>query len=155
MVPDPDNCQCFYICNALGEAVRECCNRKELFDAKILNCNHEYLVNCGNRPKPGETTTTTTKRTTTKTTTTTTTPTTTTTTTTKPTTTATSTTTPLSTTSWEPSVDCDYDGQKLPYPGNCHKYYVCREWMKSSDFTVDVFDCGDWVFDPNQGICFS
>merc|ERR1711963_39650 len=96
VVPDPDNCQCFYICNTLGEAVRECCNRKELFDAKILNCNHEYLVNCGNRPKPGEKTTTT-KRTTTKTTTTTTT-----TTTTKPTTTATSTTTPLSTTSWEP-----------------------------------------------------
>ena len=58
VLPDPENCKCFYICNQVNEAVHECCNRKELFDARILNCNHEYMVNCGNRPMPGQTTTT-------------------------------------------------------------------------------------------------
>ena len=43
--PDPENCQCFYICN-FDEAVHECCNREELFDAKFLVCNHYYLVDC-------------------------------------------------------------------------------------------------------------
>ena len=72
--PDPENCQCFYICS-FSDVVHECCNRDELFDAKFLICNHDYLVDCDVRPHPGESTT---KRTTT-TTTTTTTPTTTTT----------------------------------------------------------------------------
>ena len=81
VLPDPANCQCFYICN-FDEAVHECCNREELFDAKFLVCNHEYLVDCHERPEPGESTTR--KTTTTTPTTTTTTPTTTTTTTPKP-----------------------------------------------------------------------
>ena len=54
--PDPENCQCFYICN-FNEAVHECCNREELFDAKFLVCNHDYLVDCDVRPHPGESTT--------------------------------------------------------------------------------------------------
>ena len=56
VLPDPANCQCFYICN-FDEAVHECCNREELFDAKFLVCNHEYLVDCHERPEPGESTT--------------------------------------------------------------------------------------------------
>ena len=52
------NCKCFYICNQVHEAVHECCNREELFDPKILNCNWAYAVDCGDRPLPGETTTT-------------------------------------------------------------------------------------------------
>jgi hypothetical protein len=50
--------------------------------------------------------------------------------------------------------DCDYDGQTHSYPGDCHKYYVCFENEDgSSNFSVEVFDCGEWVFDPNQGSC--
>ena len=46
-------------------------------------------------------------------------------------------------------------GQKLPYPGNCHDYYVCFENANGSgDFHVQVFSCGtDWVYDPNTGSC--
>ena len=33
--PDPENCQCFYICS-FSDVVHECCNRDELFDAKFL-----------------------------------------------------------------------------------------------------------------------
>ena len=57
VLPDPVNCKCFYICNQVHEAVHECCNREELFDPKILNCNWAYAVDCGDRPLPGETTT--------------------------------------------------------------------------------------------------
>merc|ERR1712212_861567 len=39
----------------------------------------------------------------------------------------TTTTTAAPTTTPDMSADCDFDGQKLPYPGNCHKYYVCFE----------------------------
>jgi len=67
----------------------------------------------------------------------------------KPTTTAAPTTTP------DASADCDFDGQKLPYPGNCHDYYVCFEdGNGSGNFHVQVFSCGDdWVYDPNTGSC--
>ena len=46
-------------------------------------------------------------------------------------------------------------GQKLPYPGNCHDYYVCFEdGNGSGNFHVQVFSCGDdWVYDPNTGSC--
>ena len=46
-------------------------------------------------------------------------------------------------------------GQKLPYPGNCHDYYVCFADGNGSDhFHVQVFSCGDdWVYDPNTGSC--
>ena len=66
--PDPENCQCFYICS-FTDVVHECCNREELFDAKYLICNYENLVDCDVRPHPGESTTKrTTPTTTTKTT---------------------------------------------------------------------------------------
>ena len=73
-----------------------------------------------------------------------------------PTTTATTTHTTsyktISTTTWGPNLDCDYDGQKLPFPGDCHKYYRCAQQPDNS-FTVEIFECGDWVFDQNQGSC--
>ena len=147
------------------------------------------MVDCGNRPKPGEKTTThktttptTTSTTTTPTTTTpkttttpmtttpktttpktkttpmTTTPKTTTTKTTPMTTTTTPTTTPMTTTPVTTtttgiSADCDYHGQTLPYPGDCHKYYICDDEDGDEHFSVIVFDCGSWIFDPNQGSC--
>jgi len=49
---------------------------------------------------------------------------------------------------------CEYEGQKLPYPGDCHKYYRCvKSTVDGHEFEVEVFDCGDWAFDPNQGSC--
>jgi len=71
------------------------------------------------------------------------------------TTAAPTTTTAAPTTTPDMSADCDFDGQKLPYPGNCHKYYVCFEdGNGSGNFHVQVFDCdGDWVYDPNTGSC--
>merc|ERR1712038_1331330 len=70
----------------------------------------------------------------------------------KPTTT---TTTAALTTTQDPAIDCEFDGQKLPYPGNCHDYYVCFADGNGSDhFHVQVFSCGDdWVYDPNTGSC--
>ena len=45
-------------------------------------------------------------------------------------------------------------GEKLPYPGNCHNYYVCFEdGNGSGKFHVEVFSCGEWVYDPNTGSC--
>jgi len=53
----------------------------------------------------------------------------------------------------DPAEDCDFDGQKLPFPGNCHDYYVCFG-DENGKFTVQVFSCGDdWVYDPNTGSC--
>ena len=57
VLPDPEDCQCFYICNPQHVAVRECCNIHELFDSRVKVCNFDYNVNCGDRPLPGETTT--------------------------------------------------------------------------------------------------
>ena len=63
-------------------------------------------------------------------------------------------TTMSTTTPWWPGVDCEYEGQKLPYPGDCHKYYRCiKGTTPGHDFDVEVFTCGDWAFDPNQGSC--
>merc|ERR1712223_1250334 len=80
----------------------------------------------------------------------------------EPTTTAEPTTTPEPTSPTEPPTttpnaaeDCDFDGQKLPFPGNCHDYYVCFEdGNGSGNFHVQVFNCGEtWVYDPNTGSC--
>ena len=62
-------------------------------------------------------------------------------------------TTPITTTNYP--FDCEYDGQTHPYPGDCHKYYVCYDPPGDDidEYTVLVFDCGEWVFDPNQGSC--
>merc|ERR1712156_825508 len=59
------------------------------------------------------------------------------------------TTTPIKTTTPGLSNDCEFDGQTLPYPGDCHKYYICyNEDDSSPDYTIEVFDCGEWVFGP-------
>ena len=43
----------------------------------------------------------------------------------------------------------------MPFPGNCHDYYVCFEdGNGSGNFHVQVFNCGEtWVYDPNTGSC--
>merc|ERR1711974_149223 len=71
----------------------------------------------------------------------------------KPTTpTTTPTTTPKSTTP-NPAKPCTYVGEKLPYPGDCHKYYLCLKDTPSSPFHVQAFTCKQWVYDPNAYSC--
>merc|ERR1712141_603894 len=79
-------------------------------------------------------------------------PTTTTTPTTMPTTTTPTTTTTTTPATTGPSSLCEYEGQKLPFPGDCHKYYRCAK-QPNGEFEVEIFNCGDWVFDQNQGSC--
>ncbi len=49
--------------------------------------------------------------------------------------------------------DCTYEGETFPYPGNCHLYYICLDEDDDGDYEVVVFDCGELVYDPNQGAC--
>ena len=63
-----------------------------------------------------------------------------------------STVNPITTTTSNPWL-CQNIGQVLPYPGDCHKYYICIDEDENGNFTVEVFDCGDWAFDPNQSSC--
>jgi len=45
----------------------------------------------------------------------------------------------------------DYE-DLVAYPGNCHWYVMCR-YDQNGDCTADIFDCGDFVFDPNVRTC--
>merc|ERR1712212_295756 len=55
---------------------------------------------------------------------------------------------------WQNGGGNEYEGQKLPYPGDCHKYYRCiKSTIPGHDFEADVYTCGDWAFDPNQSSC--
>merc|ERR1711962_1574105 len=79
--------------------------------------------------------------------------------TTKPTTPTTKPTTPTTkpttkpTTTPNPAKPCTYVGEKLPYPGDCHKYYLCLKDTPSSPFHVQAFTCKQWVYDPNAYSC--
>ena len=55
--PDPDDCSSFYMCShGLGDFDVEHfeCTDGYLFDALLLVCNFDYAVDCGDRPRPGE-----------------------------------------------------------------------------------------------------
>ena len=56
-VPNPDDCSSFYLCSLDGEATLEHCHEEEMFDDLLLICNYDYAVDCGDRPRPGSTTT--------------------------------------------------------------------------------------------------
>merc|ERR1719300_1315759 len=74
----------------------------------------------------------------------------------KPTTTTTKPTTTTAkptTTTPNPAKPCTYVGEKLPYPGDCHKYYLCLKDTPSSPFHVQAFTCKQWVYDPNAYSC--
>ena len=59
-VPNPDDCSSFYLCSLDGTATLEHCHEEEMFDDLLLICNYGYAVDCGERPRPGGSTTTTT-----------------------------------------------------------------------------------------------
>ncbi len=53
--PDPDNCQRFYQCSATGMESYTC-PIHELFNDNLLVCDHDYAVDCGDRPRPDNST---------------------------------------------------------------------------------------------------
>jgi len=63
VVPDPDDCRSFYICDYEGYDHFQC-EEGYLFDTELMVCNYESQVDCGDRPIPGVSTTSTTTTTT-------------------------------------------------------------------------------------------
>lgn len=56
LFPDPFNCQWFYSCSN-GKAVHDKCDSHLLYDEEFKVCDFEENVECGDRPRPGSTTT--------------------------------------------------------------------------------------------------
>jgi len=52
-----------------------------------------------------------------------------------------------------PGMQCQSDGQRIPHPDDCHKYYQCEDPEGTGLFAVEEHDCGDWVFDPELFTC--
>merc|ERR1712080_228245 len=50
------------------------------------------------------------------------------------------------------NLGCNGQDDMVPFPGNCHWYYHCM-YDENGFCTVEQFDCGDWVFDPNVSAC--
>ena len=48
---------------------------------------------------------------------------------------------------------CQSDGQRLPHPTDCHKYYECSDPDGDGLMAVEEHDCGDWFFDPALNTC--
>jgi len=49
--------------------------------------------------------------------------------------------------------ECTEDLDVIPYPGDCHKYYMCLAKENGDGYDLKEFTCGDWVFDPNTDAC--
>jgi len=49
--------------------------------------------------------------------------------------------------------DCTEYMEEFPYPGNCHKYYVCVPTDTEDVFDLIVMDCEEYVFNPNINSC--
>jgi len=47
---------------------------------------------------------------------------------------------------------CSEHNEMLPYPGDCHRYFRCI-LQADGTFGTQIFNCGDWVFDPNTSAC--
>ena len=58
VLADPDDCRAFYSCDSY-HAEHYICGETLLFDEKFLVCNFDYVVDCGDRPIPGVSTTST------------------------------------------------------------------------------------------------
>jgi len=62
----------------------------------------------------------------------------------------TTTTTPETTTAY--NGECTANMDVIPYPGDCHKYYMCLD-NGNGGYDLEVYTCGDWAFDPNIDAC--
>jgi len=49
--------------------------------------------------------------------------------------------------------ECTEAMEVFPYPGNCHKYYVCVPTDAENIFDIIVMDCDAYVFNPNIESC--
>lgn len=47
---------------------------------------------------------------------------------------------------------CTEDLDVIPFPGDCHKYFMCMA-KPGGGYNLQEFTCGDWVFDPNIDAC--
>ena len=48
--------------------------------------------------------------------------------------------------------DCTEPNDVVPFPGDCHKYFMCMA-NANGGYDLQEFTCGDWVFDPNTDAC--
>ena len=48
--------------------------------------------------------------------------------------------------------ECTMPNDVIPFPGDCHKYYMCIA-NANGGYDLQEFTCGDWVFDPNTDAC--
>jgi len=67
-------------------------------------------------------------------------------------TTTTSAPTTASTTTSPYDGQCTEDLDVIPFPGDCHKYFMCLA-KEGGGYNLQEFTCGDWVFDPNIDAC--
>lgn len=58
VLADPEDCRAFYVCDSY-HSEHYSCGETLLFDEKFLVCNFDYVVDCGDRPIPGVSTTST------------------------------------------------------------------------------------------------
>lgn len=62
------------------------------------------------------------------------------------------TTTESSTTATSGPNECTMPNDVIPFPGDCHKYYMCLA-NANGGYDLQEFTCGDWIFDPNIDAC--
>jgi len=48
---------------------------------------------------------------------------------------------------------CDEHNEYLPYPGDCHKYLMCKDADGDGEFDIIIYTCGDYAFNPNIDAC--
>jgi len=49
--------------------------------------------------------------------------------------------------------ECTEYMEEFPYPGDCHKYYVCVPTDTEDIFDLIIMDCEEYVFNPNIQSC--
>jgi len=65
----------------------------------------------------------------------------------------TTTQTPTESTTTKDIAICTKGPEYLPFPGDCHKYYICLPTENNGSFEDEIYDCGDWIFDPIGKSC--
>jgi len=49
--------------------------------------------------------------------------------------------------------ECTEAMEVFPYPGDCHKYYICIPTETDGIFDITIMDCDGYVFNPNIESC--
>ena len=48
---------------------------------------------------------------------------------------------------------CSHHNEELPYPGDCHKYYLCKDPEGDGVYDVIIYTCGDFAYNENSQSC--